>query len=75
MHEGILDYNGNKCVLLLLHLVSTLTYESLASTVAVALWMMEPNVYAPTLDLTIDTILQGGVGRVRVDNPGFTDLR
>jgi len=40
------------------------------NTVAVALWAMESNVtVAPTLDITVDGILEGGVGGIISDNP------
>ncbi|KAI0040947.1 glycoside hydrolase family 35 protein [Auriscalpium vulgare] len=39
------------------------------NTVAVALWAMESVAISPTLDLTIDTVLQGGVGGVTTNNP------
>ena len=40
------------------------------STVAIALWAMEPNVtISPTLELTVDGVLEGGVGGIEVNNP------
>lgn len=39
------------------------------STVAVALWALENAPVAPTLALALDGAVEGGVGRVRVDNP------
>jgi hypothetical protein len=43
------------------------------STVAVALWAMEPNVdIRPTLQLTVDGILEGGVGGITVNNPEWS---
>ncbi|KAF7977182.1 hypothetical protein HWV62_4417, partial [Athelia sp. TMB] len=40
------------------------------NTVAVALWAMEANVtIAPTLALTVDGVVEGGVGGVTSDNP------
>ncbi|KAI0033132.1 glycoside hydrolase family 35 protein [Vararia minispora EC-137] len=45
------------------------------NTVAVALWAMEPVKIAPTLNLTIDTILQGGPGAVSTNNPTWIELR
>ncbi|KAF7978647.1 hypothetical protein HWV62_45156 [Athelia sp. TMB] len=40
------------------------------NTVAVALWAMEANVtIAPTLALTVDGVVEGGVGGVKSDNP------
>jgi len=38
--------------------------------VAVALWVMTPNVtIAPDLELTLDSVYEGGVGNVQVNNP------
>jgi len=40
------------------------------NTVAVALWVMTPNVtIAPDLELTLDSVYEGGVGNVQVNNP------
>ncbi|KAF8968901.1 glycoside hydrolase family 35 protein [Flammula alnicola] len=59
VHEGILDYQG----------------EKFYSTVAVALWAMTPNVtISPDLQLTLDGIYDGGVGNVKTDNPGWSSL-
>ena len=44
-----------------------------SSTVAVALWVMEPNVtVTPTLEVTVDAVLEGGVGGIIPDNPEWT---
>ena len=42
------------------------------STVAVALWAMEAAPITPTLALTVDTILQGGVGPIIYNNPPWS---
>lgn len=42
------------------------------NTVAVALWAMEAAPITPTLELTVDTILQGGVGPIISDNPPWS---
>ena len=42
------------------------------STVAVALWAMEAAPITPTLTLTVDTILQGGVGPIISHNPPWS---
>ncbi|KAF7978651.1 hypothetical protein HWV62_45164 [Athelia sp. TMB] len=43
------------------------------STVAVALWAMELNVTVnPTLEVTVDAVLEGGVGGIIPDNPQWT---
>ncbi|KAH9009703.1 glycoside hydrolase family 35 protein [Lactarius pseudohatsudake] len=39
------------------------------NTVAIALWAMEAVPITPTLSLTVDTILQGGVGPIISNNP------
>ena len=39
------------------------------STVAVALWAMEAAPITPTLTLTVDAVLQGGVGPIISNNP------
>jgi len=41
------------------------------NTVAVALWAMEAVPIRPTLTLTIDTVLEGGVGPIIPDNPSW----
>jgi len=41
-----------------------------SNTVAVALWAMTPNVpITPNLQLTLDSVYEGGVGNVQVNNP------
>ena len=48
----------------------------LCSTVAVALWAMKPNeTVAPTLEIVADGFLDGGVGGVATNNPGFNVRR
>jgi len=42
------------------------------NTVAVALWAMEAVPVAPTLELTIDTALEGGVGPIICNNPPWS---
>jgi len=43
------------------------------NTVAVALWVMEPNVTVlPTLELIVDGVLEGGVGGITTDNPRWS---
>ncbi|KAJ3785437.1 glycoside hydrolase family 35 protein [Lentinula aff. detonsa] len=43
------------------------------NTVAVALWAMEPNVtVAPQLELTLDGVFSGGVGKVSTNNPPWS---
>ena len=42
---------------------------------AVALWAMESNVtISPDLQLTLDGVYDGGVGKVKTDNPGWSSL-
>ncbi|ESK83683.1 glycoside hydrolase family 35 protein [Moniliophthora roreri MCA 2997] len=42
------------------------------NTVAVALWSMTPNVtVSPTLSLAADGVFNGGVGRIRTNNPAW----
>lgn len=41
------------------------------STVAVALWALNNTAVAPSLELVIDSVLDGGVGRVATNNPGW----
>ncbi|KAI0059604.1 glycoside hydrolase family 35 protein [Artomyces pyxidatus] len=45
-----------------------------SNTVAVALWAMEPVQLSPALSLTVDTVLQGGVGGVTTDNPPWSSV-
>ncbi|KAH6908431.1 glycoside hydrolase family 35 protein [Coprinopsis sp. MPI-PUGE-AT-0042] len=43
------------------------------NTIAVALWSLTPNVtVSPTLKLKLDTVLDGGVGNVVVNNPKWS---
>ncbi|TFY77798.1 hypothetical protein EWM64_g6213, partial [Hericium alpestre] len=42
------------------------------NTVAVALWAMEPVAVTPKLNLTVDTVLDGGVGDVVTNNPHWS---
>lgn len=47
----------------------------LFSTVAVALWAMEPNVpITPQLALTVDGVFTGGVGNIAVNNPVWSPI-
>ncbi|KAI0823943.1 glycoside hydrolase superfamily [Trametes gibbosa] len=41
------------------------------NTVAVALWALNNTAVAPSLELVIDSVLDGGVGRVATNNPGW----
>ncbi|KAI0352572.1 hypothetical protein OH77DRAFT_1428259 [Trametes cingulata] len=41
------------------------------NTVAVALWALNGTAVSPTLDLVIDTVLDGGVGPISTNNPGW----
>ena len=73
VHQGILDYTGTKYAHTsppLLYSAYRLRLTFCTSTVAVALWAMEANVtIAPTLALTVDGVVEGGVGGVTSDNP------
>ncbi|KAL0951694.1 hypothetical protein HGRIS_008370 [Hohenbuehelia grisea] len=43
------------------------------NTVAVALWAMVPNVtISPSLQLTLDHVIEGGMGKVQVENPKWS---
>ncbi|KAG2354709.1 glycoside hydrolase family 35 protein [Suillus spraguei] len=42
------------------------------NTVAVALWAMEPQAVTPTLQLTIDSVYEGGVGGIETNNPPWS---
>lgn len=44
----------------------------LASTIAVALWAMESVAISPQLNVTIDTVLEGGVGGIVANNPAWS---
>lgn len=68
VQEGILDYHGTKCVCSVA-LLSTLA-DRRRSTVALALWAMEESgAKIGSFELSVDTVLQGGIGRIRSDNP------
>ena len=51
-------------------MVSLLLTFSL-STVAVALWALQETAVAPTLELVVDGVVDGGVGPIAVNNPGW----
>ncbi|KAI6156505.1 glycoside hydrolase family 35 protein [Pisolithus thermaeus] len=42
------------------------------NTVAVALWAMESTPITPTLKLTVKDVYEGGVGKIHVNNPGWS---
>ncbi|KAH9831459.1 glycoside hydrolase superfamily [Rhodofomes roseus] len=42
------------------------------NTVAVALWALEDEPVAPTLDLVVDDVIEGGVGPIAVNNPAWS---
>ncbi|GBE78934.1 Probable beta-galactosidase [Sparassis crispa] len=42
------------------------------NTVAVALWSMENTPVSPTLALQVNTVIEGGVGAIALNNPGWT---
>ena len=42
------------------------------NTVALALWQLTPTAVSPTLEVVLDDAVQGGVGPVAVNNPGWT---
>ncbi|ESK87049.1 glycoside hydrolase family 35 protein [Moniliophthora roreri MCA 2997] len=43
------------------------------NTMAIALWAMEPGIdIVPQLRLVVDSVFEGGVGRIEVNNPGWT---
>jgi hypothetical protein len=45
------------------------------STVAVALWAMEPDVtVSPIMQLTLDAVYDGGIGNVMTDNPKWLQV-
>lgn len=72
MHQGILEYNGVKCVIPVVIYLPCIDVDPGSSTVAVALWAMEAVGIKPSLKLTLDTVLEGGVGPIVPDNPGWT---
>jgi hypothetical protein len=70
---GILNYNGPKYVYnLALTFFFRLTQGIFNSTIAVALWAVTTKPVSPTLELVLDDLLEGGVGHVGVDNPGWS---
>jgi len=72
VHQGILDYNGTKYVILMIIYVPTIDVGTCYSTIAVALWAMEAVPIVPALELTIDTVLEGGVGPIICNNPAWS---
>ena len=76
VNEGILDYHGEKYVLAP-YLLSNRVLMKHYSTVAVALWSLLPDgpgvSVKPTLDLVLDGYIEGGVGGIEVNNPGYLD--
>ncbi|PCH40579.1 glycoside hydrolase family 35 protein [Wolfiporia cocos MD-104 SS10] len=48
-----------------------LNYQG-TNTVAVALWALEHEVVSPSLELVVDTVIEGGVGPIAVNNPVWT---
>ena len=44
----------------------------LVSTVAVALWVMQDEEVHPTFELVVDGAVDGGVGPVSTNNPGWS---
>ena len=42
------------------------------STVAVALWVLQDVEVHPTLELEVDNVVEGGVGPIAVNNPGWS---
>ncbi|KZT12288.1 glycoside hydrolase family 35 protein [Laetiporus sulphureus 93-53] len=42
------------------------------NTVAVALWALQDTAVSPTLELVVDTVIEGGVGEIGVNNPGWS---
>lgn len=71
MQEGILNYRGEKYADFMIMLERS--NNGIASTAAVALWAMEEDLdVMPQLELEIDGVYEGGVGKVRTNNPGFS---
>ena len=77
--QGILDYSGQKYVVLAFFCVANLDIELSSlpthSTVAVALWALDDTAVSPQLKLEVDAVLEGGVGPIALNNPGWTALR
>ncbi|KAH9915075.1 glycoside hydrolase superfamily [Fomitopsis serialis] len=48
-----------------------LNYQG-TNTIAVALWALEDEAVAPTLDLVVDDVIEGGVGPIAVNNPSWS---
>jgi hypothetical protein len=42
------------------------------STVALAVWAMDNKAISPSLELVVDGIVQGGVGTISTNNPGYS---
>ncbi|KAM5536273.1 hypothetical protein V8D89_010050 [Ganoderma adspersum] len=42
------------------------------NTVAVALWVLQDVEVHPTLELELDSVVEGGIGPVAVNNPGWS---
>lgn len=69
-----MDYSGQKYVSF--GCVSTrilMLYPR--STVAVAVWALNNTAVSPQLKLEVDAVLEGGVGPIALNNPGWTALR
>ena len=45
------------------------------SVVTIALWALEDRQVSPSLELVVDKVLQGGIGRIATDNPSYSALR
>ena len=45
--------------------------DSVQSTIAVALWVMENTQVYPDLKLVLDGVVEGGVGPVATNNPAW----
>ncbi len=41
------------------------------STVAVALWVLQDVEVGPTLELELDSVVEGGIGPIATNNPGW----
>ncbi|KAI0629927.1 glycoside hydrolase superfamily [Trametes polyzona] len=46
-----------------------------SNTIAIALWVTEDTAVHPTLDLVLEGAVDGGVGPIATNNPGWTDRR
>ena len=55
-----------------LRLCVGLTGERYHSTVAVALWVLQDAEVHPTLELELDSVVEGGVGPIATNNPGWS---